>query len=293
MDVAAGKAEAECLKDFFAYARERYQIYRRREAQLLPPYTTDPILQHYRFCNIFREDDTTTAWFRENVRDPYRESTGIAWATVIFRWFNRIETGEILLRRNLLFDWNEHRARKHLSGLDQLVTGAFMIKTPARMTKLEGLIWCINNVMEQKVELGMMMREAETLEWAHSQLKRFPYLGSFMAYEIVTDLRHTDLLCNATDINSWASAGPGAARGLGRVFHGDPDHFNYNSKRDQAAMQEGMVKLLVWSWHPDNWPDFWPTWEMREVEHTLCEFDKYERTRLGRGRPKQLFRGGA
>jgi ppGpp synthetase/RelA/SpoT-type nucleotidyltranferase len=29
--------------------------------------------------------------------------------------------------------------------------------------------------------------------------------------------------------------------------------------------------------------------EMREVEHSLCEFDKYERTRLGQGRPRSKY----
>lgn len=30
--------------------------------------------------------------------------------------------------------------------------------------------------------------------------------------------------------------------------------------------------------------------ELREIEHSLCEFDKYERVRRGEGRPRQLFR---
>ncbi len=36
----------------------------------------------------------------------------------------------------------------------------------------------------------------------------------------------------------------------------------------------------------------WKTrpWEMREVEHTLCEFDKHERARLGQGRPRGVFK---
>jgi len=28
---------------------------------------------------------------------------------------------------------------------------------------------------------------------------------------------------------------------------------------------------------------------MREIEHSLCEFDKYERTRLGEGRPRAKY----
>ncbi len=278
---------------FFAYARERQSIFLQRGPWGgTAPFTNDRILQHYRFCNIFREDDKTTAWFRENVRDPNREATAIAWATIIFRWFNRIETGKVLLRRNLMFQWDEHRARKYLGELNPLVTGAYVIATPPGMSKLDGLIWCIDNVWEQRFELGEVLRGAETLEWAHEMLMRLPYIGSFMAYEIVTDLSRTDLLCKATDISTWAAAGPGAARGLGRVFYGGADHYNYSSKRHQYLMQLDMGVLLKESQKADNWPDYWPVWEMREVEHTLCEYDKYERARLGQGRPKQLFRGG-
>ena len=35
----------------------------------------------------------------------------------------------------------------------------------------------------------------------------------------------------------------------------------------------------------------YPYWELREIEHCLCEFDKYERIRLGQGRPRTKFNG--
>jgi hypothetical protein len=57
-------------------------------------------------------------------------------------------------------------------------------------------------------------------------------------------------------------------------------------------MNTSMGILLSASRLEHNWPHEWPAWEMREVEHTLCEFDKYERARLGEGRPKQRFNPG-
>ena len=53
-----------------------------------------------------------------------------------------------------------------------------------------------------------------------------------------------------------------------------------------------MRDLLVLSQDPENWPEDWPEWEMRDVEHVLCEVEKYEKTRSGEGTPKQLFDGG-
>jgi hypothetical protein len=91
---------------------------------------------------------------------------------------------------------------------------------------------------------------------------------------------------------TWANAGPGAARGLERLRGLKPKElYNYNSAKDQVKMIEDMQALLQSSKDNKFWPQQWPQWEMREVEHTLCEFDKYERVRLGEGTPKQLYNG--
>jgi hypothetical protein len=103
------------------------------------------------------------------------------------------------------------------------------------------------------------------------------YIGSFMAYELVTDLRHTALLRDAPDINTWAATGPGAARGLDWVFGGPTVPRGYGKPKWEAADLAEMMVLLEMSRDPRNWPAEWPRWELREVEHTLCEYDKWKR----------------
>lgn len=279
---------------FFAYARERYQLMLTKDANFDPPWTDDPILQQYRFCNVFREDDKTTRWFAKHVRHPYRHIPKVLTATVIFRWFNRITTGEQLMSHDLLWNWDSHRARMALADLHPLVTGAFMVKTPGGMNKLEGLIWCIEQFLEGADEcLETIDQFGCSLKTATALLAQFPYLGPFMAYEIVTDLRHTVLLDDAPDIMTWANPGPGATRGAGRVAKKDPHYYNRHSANDYDAVQSVMRRLLEASTEDRYWPRGLPSWEMRDVEHTLCEFDKYMRARLGQGRPKQRYPGGA
>jgi hypothetical protein len=278
---------------FFSYARERYNILLRRRGGQHAPWTADPVLQKYRFCNVFREDDRTTEWFKLRVRDPLRHRSEVIFATIAFRWFNKIETCKILHQQGLLMDWDQTMVRTRLHGIKPLITGAYMIKTPAGMTKLEGLIDCINNVWEDRHSLVSDLRNIGCLQKAHERLMVYPYLGSFMAYEVVTDLRHTTVLGDVrASAHSWAAAGPGCARGLSRLCskEGRTDLFRYTSASDQRSLNEFMQELLEESLTPSNWPREWPTWEMREVEHTLCEFDKYERARLGQGAPKQLYR---
>lgn len=297
-------------REFFAYARERYSILvrRRNKATLmlgkdgLRHWTLDPILQEYRFCNVFREHDKTTEWFRRHVRGPMSNDPRVLLATYVFRWFNRVSTCRLLhglsedgtVQNTSLFkDWSQEYARNRLRDVRPLVTGAYMVKTPTSMNKLEGVLWCVEQFAPKALELAAEMLRGQgrlTLQEATKLLSEFPFMGPFMAYEVVTDLRHTYLLDRAPDVLTWASAGPGAARGLGRVLSGDPGAFHYNRPADQEQLLLGMRDLLRASKKATHWPREWPRWEMREVEHTLCEFDKYERTRLGEGHPKQRYR---
>jgi hypothetical protein len=107
-------------------------------------------------------------------------------------------------------------------------------------------------------------------------------MGNFTSSEVVTDLRWTPVLRDAYDINTWACPGPGCARGLGWVVNGDPQTYHYTLKRDQEAMLSTMQELPARSRDNENyWPAHYQPWEMREVEHWLCEFDKYNRGLAG------------
>lgn len=307
------------IERFFAYAREREAIRVRRKAEVLPrpPWTDDEILQNYRFCNVFREDDKVTRWFKNHVREPMRGKPGVLLATVIFRWFNRIETGEAIFcqtdmfasRNGTAFEaflqdgkmyWLEKAIRRYC-GKGPYTTGSYMVSSPRGVDKVKGLCQCIGEFNQGKQlaaaeslgeiswremsEILLTDKVPDTgLEFVWSWLRQFSYQGDFNSYEVVTDLRHTDLLCNASDRMTWANPGPGARRGVNRLL-GRP----VKSAVSRTQIDETMRELLKIS-KEYHWASPYRIWEMREVEHTLCEFDKYERTRLGEGRPRGVFR---
>jgi len=282
---------------FFDFARERHEIYLKRSRGAPLPWTTDPILQRYKFTNVFRELDRTTVWFRENIREPLRNDSRVLFATVAFRWFNRIETAACLLSgpdgHNLFENWDgrEAEARLRRDRPDgPYVNGAYIIKTPDGMDKLKGVLWCIDQAKLTIKKAMHACHYSATMKTVHKILTEAPYLGDFMAYEIVTDLRHTYLLENAPDIMTWANPGPGACRGYGRVTGEGIDRYDRGKERDRDRVIQGMRELLVMSQNPIHWPVEWPAWEMREVEMWLCETDKWLRTLNGEGKPKQLFR---
>lgn len=281
----------EGFERYLELCTERQRILQRRRDGQEWPWTDDEILQTYSFCNVYREDDRTTVWIRENLREPLRDHPNVLFGMVMARFFNRIETLEHISSHFIEHGWDSDYTYEVLQGINPVVTGAYMVNTPKGMTKLEGVLTILDMVWEDEPLLRQMMPDIGaqvTMERLHHELQKYPHLGAFMAYEMVTDLRHTFVLENAPDLMSWASPGPGCVRGLCRVMGVELGSLQYHKKQDRArclGVMQGMLSKVN-----EVWPQEWPRWEMREVEHTLCEFDKYERVRLGEGRPKAKYR---
>jgi hypothetical protein len=262
--------------EFFAMSRERYNIKLRRDSGQPWPWSNDPIFQEWRFTNVFREDDRTTSWFRENVRSKLA-GLRLLEATVIFRWFNRVSTGDIV--KDLLINgWDKVEAEKRLRYVTPVVTGAYMIKTFNDLNKLDGILLAIDGALPCLPKY--LPHWGDSLEKAWSDLKQIHFLGGFMAHEIVQDLRYTHILENAKDVNTWGHLGPGASRGMGWVTVGNEDEFTMSVK-DQKEMLALMQQLLEMSRDPRHWPAEWPKWELHQVEFGLCEFSKYNRAKQG------------
>jgi len=302
-----------------------------------------------------------SSWFRENVRDRLRNDPDVLLATVLFRWFNRIQTGEAIFQQTAAFgqdggevklatpwdcrggktsDWIRVLAVsiRAYCGAGPYTNGAYVIFSETGLPKLDGVLsfleqFCYTEFSWYDERRGTVRGDwrdyAEyclwktiSLEEAWSTLKQTRGLGPFMTYEVVTDLRHTALLDAAPDVDTWANPGPGALRGAARVLNDLRYSPTYGTLRpaSRRATEDVMRLLLEASRDFDFWPQFteagsrpalhtshkyreqmadvldewrpgdWPRWEMRDVEHCLCEFDKYERARLGEGRPKQIYR---
>ena len=272
---------------YFYWIHERETIRIAKEVERRPqPWTDDPILQKFKFCQVFREDDRTTRWFKHHIRNVWRDDPEVLMATVIFRWFNFIETGRTLLKHNLHIEWDRKKAIEEITKQDQWITGAYIIKTPNRMDKVTGVAECVSHMWGDRAKLVDEILESKSLEKAWKILRDYPYMGPFMAYEVVTDLRHTYLLRDATDILTWANAGPGAMRGLNRLAGRDLDFcrrthpWNDEMRNLWEISRERLNPNLI------DLSQF----EMREIEGGLCEFDKYSRILNEEGRTRSIYK---
>ena len=289
----------ENLKRFFYYINERHRIYLKREEGHSWPWTDDEILQTYSFCNVFRELDTVTQWIEDNWREPYADHPNLPFSMAVARQINWPETLEEI---GFPEEWEPERVKSIMQARmdrgDKVYTGSYMLTGTLGGTKVEQTVDKILTPLYKNQPT--LHRDSLEKSWR----EYLPYAGfsGFMAYEVVTDLRWTVHLQNADDIYSWANAGPGAQRGLNRI-HGRP--VNQTIKTHQLT--EEMKDLLDLSTEIETYPSeegmqdhlrYLAYWidglEMRDIEHCLCEYDKYERVRLGEGRPraKYKYKGG-
>lgn len=295
----------DMVAEFFATARERHSIYLRRAAGQPRPWTQDPVMHEYRITNVFRELDRTTQWFRKHVRGPLRGRPEVLLATVVFRWFNRVTTGEAIFCQNVLSEFkNDTAFEAYLRGAGDTellraairascgdgpyCTGAYMITSPPGLNKLDGMLSVIDNFNrapcarcgkpDWRCLADRLLRKpgGHTLEQVWRWLKEVPFQGPFHAYEVVTDLRHTALLDRAPDIMTWANPGPGAQRGLNRI-HGRrkaPQGGQTARRALRVPIKNGdaqreMQELLAASRDPQYWPQS-PTdnWAAGLAAHT-------------------------
>lgn len=308
------------LTDIAAFMKARHDIYLARKAGKPGPWTADPVLRDGRFCNIFRELDTVTIWIDQNIRQPYADHPHLWFMLAIARYINWPDTLRYLMDEAEPGTWPSEEGfepakltkalEDYAAAGNKVYTGAYMIRAESDPSK-EWYSWSkhryiaeivLGRLWEDRKEWQRMLettpgvlRAFNRLEtvWEKFQQHRYIGWGPFMAYEVVTDLRHTRYLRNAPDIYTWANAGPGAIRGLNRLYGR-----NLEAKPRPEQTNQEMFELMKELNDLDE-PGFNatfgepcdvnPRFEMRDIEHVLCEADKYERVRLGEGKMRSKY----
>lgn len=310
-----------------SYARLRENVRLAKDTAQPKPWTSDAILQQYKFCNVFRMDDTVTRWMYHHIIKAYQFDQYLPAILALCRWINHVDCLEDIMFTACVNDDLTTPQRRHqsfrvfynefiqqdFSRIQRVIrtrmnaklpawTGAYMIRAESNRKQLwydwpkEKYITEI--VVAPVVEMCSHHDRTPCGDWRScmadigfgntieetTNLLALQYgWGHFMAYEVATDLTYAhSWLANAPDLRTWANAGPGAVRGLNRI-HGR----ELTSAPKKAQTLAEMVDIL---------PAFDITFSgrvccLRDVEHTLCEFDKYERVRLGQGRPRSKYNG--
>lgn len=283
----------ERLERLAYWVRKREEARRNKEAGLPKPWTDDPILQTTRFCNVRRMDDKVSRWLLEEwypiglKPDPGTVLAAAGLARLI-NWPEALAD----LRQNTKFgpkfiEWNQNRARTHFEWLKgnklKVFTGAYIINAAGGGNKVDIVLRQINTLWlhPELVRTGSM---AET----HQLLQRIPGIGSFIAGQIVADLRHVTQ-GRWSDKDTWAPLGPGSHRGVNWLL-------GWNGTDKLSRMQQGVFQVYLGdlaaffrSELKDIFEDL--KLEMHDLQNCLCEFDKFMRLSTGTGRAKNKFDG--
>lgn len=295
---------------FVYWMIERERIRYRKETLGKPaPWTNDRILQEYRFCNVFRIRDKVTRQYLERLPAMEGNPLRVFWSTCVFRYFNLANTYDAI---QPIFPWKgsetrivdgtpwiepRKNAKKVLSAMhrrgEQMFTGAYIVTNAGRSEpKWKVSIDVLDRLWPNVPMLLNTIMARNTLQHAVEMLATQYNIGRFTAYEIATDLSYTTLLNEAHDLYTWANAGPGAVRGLNRI-HGRPlggSLYVSNAEDEMRALYEMMCEVVQYAVNDEVEGD-WPILTMREIEHSLCEFDKYMRVLQGEGRPRARYNG--
>lgn len=265
----------------------RHDIYLARSKGKPKPWTKDPILQRYKFCNMYRELDTVTEWVSRHYRTPLHGNPDLWFGMAVARWVNWPAT---LYEIGLPVPWNKKKFLKVMRDRqrrrEKVWTGAYMIGTQGHA--MDKALFIAEGVLEPLWEQRKYLRPRsdDTLETFAQRIISVKNQGRFMVGQIVADAKYEpdSILRNAADWNTFAVSGPGSRRGLNRVV-GRDKNLHWREADWHANLMELRTAVNA------KLPKHMERLHAQDLQNCLCEFDKYERVRLGEGRPRSLYPG--
>jgi hypothetical protein len=297
-----GRAEirpTELFSYLWYFAAERQRILFARIDGRPAPWTSDPILQRYRFTNSYRIADRVSQFLLTHViYDEPHEVDEIVFRVLLFKLFNKIETWK-LLEENLgpltpsrySFAEYDRVLSDALESGQRIYSSAYIVPNPpfGEHRKHGNHLRLIEAMMNDGI--ASKVCGADTLHDVFQALIAYPSLGPFLAFQLAVDLAYSEVL--ACSESEFVVPGPGALDGLSKCF-ADVGQF---SGRDVIMWMTDTARE-----HFDALDIEFPTLYGRDlqpvdIQNLLCEISKYSRVshphlagRSGRTRIKQEFR---
>lgn len=239
---------------YWQFASRRQSAFERRVLGAPWPWTDDPILQIYKFCNVYRAADRVSQYMIQHVGYDKTDSSAAdrVFQIVAFRTFSNIDTWEGVKQAlggpPTLGDLSSGSFENALDLVKarkgRLYTGAFILcanKVFGHQEKHRNHIALFKHMFFEK-EFAKRILGANSLESIVKHLETFPLIGPFMAYQTAIDLNYSNLFY--FDENDYTQAGPGAARGLKKAFVDLGDYSPSDTIRWMVDQQDGEFTRL-------------------------------------------------
>lgn len=302
------RADASAVEGVRAGAAAFWRFWAAREAARLVkesgaprPHSPDAIVAAWRFCNCYRELDRGTAWFAARRARPERwrerHLERLLWESVAYRLLNRRETFEAAEAAPTagadwhdparLDDWLKWLETQREAG-ETLFTGRHIVRGLGPYG--ETMRWLRDggrgDSQSGLFKVAGLVRaagaEGPNLKGVCAAVRAIPGVGPFFAWQVSRDLVEGGAV---SEDETWALAGPGARRGATLVaadLDGEAKTLtepralevmlSLRDGQDEVARTLGLDRSR-WYRAPAN---------LADVEHTLCEFARYDDLRTGR-----------
>lgn len=291
---------SEVYDTYWRFAFERQEVFFRRLEGLPPPWTGDPILREHRFTNPYRASDRVSQYLIRNVIcSGSRSPADVLFRVLLFKFFNKIETWELLTNRVGEISWAGYSYDTYdetlTAAIDRgvrIYSAAYIMPSASRGApcgrKHRGHLRLIERIVRdgtaERLAAMRSMREGFEL------LRSYPMLGDFLAYQYVTDINYSEL--TGFSEMDHVVPGPGARDGIRKAFRDLGDFSEGDVIRAMADRQEREFERLNLQ--------FRSLWGRRlqliDCQNLFCEVDKYARVAhplaqgiTGRTRIKQKY----
>jgi len=243
---------------FIYYVNEREKVQRRKEAGNLPPWTIDKVLQNHHFCCNRREDDRGTKEIREVVLEAEYSVDELPSIYTLARLLNRWESLQTYV------DYGFKGLRDSKANGEKIFNTAYVVSTCGRsMDKLDYVEEVVKSVRDHTVH-------RTSCRDAFDALRLVDGLGSFLAGQVVADLKNDRYLVDAPDWHTFSVMGPGSKKMLDHIF-GD------RIKTTEKNYEERITTLGIVT------QGRIPPLHRQDLQNCCCEAAKYVKYRLGLG----------
>lgn len=289
---------------YWRFAALRQDVFFNRLKGCPWPWTSEPVLQKYRFTNVYRASDRVSQYLIKNV--IYNNSLPstpreVFFRVMLFKLFNKIETWELLTSKigPITFEgYNFKSCEKILTAAmtagKRIYSAAYIMPSTkfGYQRKHSNHLRLIESMIRQ--ETYKRMANARTMQQAFEILKSFPSLGDFLAYQFLIDINYSTIT-NFSE-SEFVVPGPGAKGGISKCFANTAGLSEREIIKMMSDRQEIEFERLGLS--------FKTLWGRRlqliDCQNVFCEVDKYARVKhpnikgsSDRKKIKQMFKMNA
>jgi len=287
---------------YWEFATKRQDVFFSRINGGYGPWSSDPILNEFKFTNAYRASDRVSQYLIRNVIYSGNWSLeDTVFRVLLFKLFNKIETWELLENQfgevslgTFDIDRYDQALENAMSAGGAIYSAAYIIpsgskKKYAGVRKHKFHLLLLDSLIKSK--LPMQLKNSSSMDEGFHTLLNVESFGRFLAYQFITDLNYSEWL-NYSE-TEFVVPGPGALDGIRKCFtslgdYSEPDVIKMMVEEQDLNFERlGLSFKSIWG----------RPLQLIDCQNLFCEVDKYSRVAhpdiqgiSGRTRIKQKFK---